>query len=235
MNPILAKIPLATRLLDPELDVWGNEVYRTGYADVAGIGINTAQQLSVPWNTKRGTAQDDPISAELLRLYHALEGNPDVESPGAVLPTDVTREEAKAEGEDWTKLNRLLGGVNRLAVEEFINNKRAYEIFVDTGELTNRGEPKKKKVTKYYREMTDEERRRVLSRIYEDSKAEVLGKTDYIPEDYLNESERYFRDLIRRVRGGERGTFTAAEEQPAAKKESTSYFDDLIRRMRNGN
>ena len=241
LNPILAKIPFATRLLDPELDVWGNEVYRTGAADGAGIGFNIAQQLAVPWNTKRGTAQDDPISAELLRLYHSLEGNPDVENPGAALPTNVTRKEAKAEGEDWTKLNQLLGGVNRLAVEAFLNNEKAYDVYVETGKLTDRGNPQKKKVTKYYRDMTDEERVNVLSGIYEDSKAEVLGKTDHIPEEHLNDSERYIRDLLRRVREGERGSATTAEtveeptSAPAQEQVSTSYYEDLLRRMRNGN
>ena len=237
LNPILAKIPFATRLLDPELDVWGNEVYRTGYADGAGIGINIAQQLAVPWNTKRGTAQDDPISAELLRLYHEHDA-------GAALPTDVTRKEAKAEGEDWTKLNQLLGGVNRLAVEEFLNNEKAYDVYVETGELTDRGNPKKKKETKYYRDMTDEERINVLSGIYEDSKAEVLGKTDHIPEEHLNDSERYIRELLRRVRSGDRGTFDGAavptpapaqpqQEQP--QQADASYYADLLRRMKNGN
>ncbi len=229
LNPILAKIPFATRLLDPELDVWGNEVYRTGYADGAGIGINIAQQLAVPWNTKRGTAQDDPISAELLRLYHEHDA-------GAALPTDVTRKEAKAEGEDWTKLNRLLGGVNRLAVEEFINNEKAYEIYVETGGLTDRGNPKKKKETKYYRDMTDEERINVLSGIYEDSKAEVLGKTDHIPEEHLNDSERYIRDLLRRVQNGERGTFDEGVLEPKeteTEESKNTYYSNLLRRMRN--
>ncbi|MBR2337989.1 MAG: hypothetical protein IKA63_00805 [Clostridia bacterium] len=163
---------------------------------------------------------------------------------GAALPTDVTRKEAKAEGEDWTKLNQLLGGVNRLAVEEFLNNEKAYDVYVETGELTDRGNPKKKKETKYYRDMTDEERINVLSGIYEDSKAEVLGKTDHIPEEHLNDSERYIRELLRRVRSGDRGTFDGAavptpapaqpqQEQP--QQADASYYADLLRRMKNGN
>ena len=223
INQVVAKIPGLTYLLDPELDVWGNVVYRTGKPSAGTAVLNAGQQFIIPANTKVGTGFGDPISQEILRLYE-VEG-------GAVIPSAASRDDAKEAGVDYVDVNRLLGGVNRLAVEEFIGNEKPYDVMVETGELTAAGNPKTKKVTKYYRDMTDEERRKVLARIYKDSKKTVLEPD----EGGGNESEQYFRDLIRRVRGGERGTFTAAEEQPAAKQESTSYFDDLIRRMRNGN
>lgn len=223
INQVVAKIPGLTYLLDPELDVWGNVVYRTGKPSAGTAVLNAGQQFIIPANTKVGTGFGDPISQEILRLYEA-EG-------GAVIPSAASRDDAKEAGVDYVDVNRLLGGVNRLAVEEFIGNEKPYDVMVETGGLTAAGNPKTKKVTKYYRDMTDEERRKVLARIYEGSKKTVLEPD----EGGGNESERYFRDLIRRVRGGERGTFAAEEEQPAAKQESTSYFDDLIRRMNNGN
>ena len=223
INQVVAKIPGLTYLLDPELDVWGNVVYRTGKPSAGTAVLNAGQQFIIPANTKVGTGFGDPISQEILRLYE-VEG-------GAVIPSAASRDDAKEAGVDYVDVNRLLGGVNRLAVEEFIGNEKPYDVMVETGELTAAGNPKTKKVTKYYRDMTDAERRKVLARIYEGSKEMVLEPD----EGGGNESEQYFRDLIRRVRGGERGTFTAEEEQPAAKQESTSYFDDLIRRMNNGN
>ena len=218
------------------MDVWGNVVYRTGQPSTGTAVLNAGQQFIIPANTKVGTGKGDPISQEILRLYK--------DQGGAVIPTAVTRDEAKDAGEDYVDVNKLLGGVNRLAVEAFIGNEKAYDVMVETGKLTAAGNPQKKKVTKYYRDMTDDERRLVLSGIYEDSKAEVLGKTDHIPEEHLNDSERYIRELLRRVRNGERGTFdgtsvpTSAPAQPQQEQpqqEDTSYYVDLLRRMKNGN
>ena len=224
VNQVVAKIPGLTYLLNPELDVWGNVVYRTGKPSAGTAVLNAGQQFIIPANIKVGTGNGDPISQEILRLYEA--------QGSAVIPTAASRDDAKEAGVDYVDVNRLLGGVNRLAVEEFIHNEKPYDVMVETGQLTAAGNPQKKKVTKYYREMTDEERRKVLARIYENSKGTVLNP----PEgSNMTDTEAYFYDLIRRVRGGERGTFTAAEEHPAAKQESTSYFEDLIRRMRNGN
>ena len=227
LNQVVAKIPGLTYLLDPELDVWGNEVYRTGKPSTGTAVLNAAQQVVIPANTKVGTGQGDPISQEILRLYE--------EQGGAVIPTAITRDEAKDAGEDYVDVNKLLGGVNRLAVEALINNQVAYDLQVETGELTEKGNPKTKKVTKYYREMTDDERRKVLSRIYSNTKDGVIGDASEKTEEQLTDSERYIRDLLRRVRNGEQGTSVAAEAAPEQQQEDTSYYEDLLRRMRNGN
>ncbi|MBQ3202791.1 MAG: hypothetical protein IJB36_04020 [Clostridia bacterium] len=240
VNKVIARIPGLTYLLDPELDVWGNEVYRTGKASTGSAVWNAIQQFVSPANAKIGTAKDDPISEEILRLYEG--------QGGAVIPTAVTRDEAAEMGEDYVDVNRLLGGANRLAVEEFVGNKKAYDVTVETGELTEKGNPRTKKETKYYRDMTDDERRKVLSRIYKATKAEVTGDTEGKTESQLTDSERYIRELLRRVQNGERGTFdgtsvptsatTSAPAQPQQEqplREDTSYYEDLLRRMKNGN
>ncbi len=233
INQVMAKIPGLTYLLDPELDMWGNEVYRTGKPGTGTAVLNALQQLVIPANTKVGTGKDDPLTQEILRLYTALDTS-------VVIPSEITRDEAAEIGEERVNLNRLLGGVNRLAVEEFINNQKPYDVMVNTGELTEKGNPKQKKETKYYRDMTDEERRKVLARIYSGNKDAIIGDASEKTEEQLTDSERYFRDLIRRVKGGERGTYggggssvETAQETPPTQQTSTSYFDDLLRRMRN--
>ena len=233
---VMAKVPGLTYLLDPELDMWGNEVYRTGKPGTETFILNTLQQTFFPSNFKIGTGKGDPISQEILRLYEG--------QGGAVIPTAVTRDEAAEMGEDFVDVNRLLGGANRLAAEEFVGNEKAYDVYVETGELTEKGNPRTKKETKYYRDMTDDERRRVLSRIYKATKAEVTGDTEGKTESQLTDSERYIRELLRRVQNGERGTFDgtsvpasepAQPQQEPSQQEDTSYYEDLLRRMKNGN
>ena len=207
INRVMARIPGLTFLLDPELDVWGNEVYRTGKASGGSAALNVAQQFVAPANIKIGTGKDDPVSQEILRLYNTLE-----EDSGDVIPTSIDREDVP-EGEDWTELNKLLGGANRLAVEEFIQNERPYDIEVETGRLTEKGTHQTMTVTKYYRDMTDEERAKVLSNIYSNNKEEVLGKNEHLSDDLLNDGQRYARELIGRTKDGEKGNFTSMEAQ----------------------
>ena len=178
VNQVLAKIPGLTYLLDPELDVWGNEVYRTGKPSGVNAVWNVVQQFVSPANAKVGTGNGDPISEEILRLYRS--------HGSAAVPTAVSRDDARDGGMDYVEINRRLGRVNRQAVEDFINNQWPYDVQVSVG-------GKKKKVTKYYRDMTDEERVRVLSRIYTNTKKEV---TEPAPE---KPTDTYFQDIYRRL------------------------------------
>ena len=69
----------------------------------------------------------------------------------------------------------------------------------------------------------------------------MIGDASEKTEEQLTDSEKYIRNLLRRVRSGEKGTTSVAapaEEPtsaPAQEQASTSYYDDLLRRMRNGN
>lgn len=179
VNQVMAKIPGLTYLLDPELDVWGEEVYRTGKPSEGTAALNILQQLALPANTKVATGKDDRVSREILRLY-------DKEGSGAI-PTAITRDEARDNGLDYVDANKDLGAANRQAVEDFINDRWPYQVQVTgaNGKRTN--------VTKFYSEMTDEERRRVLSRIYTQKKKAITE-----PE----EEDTYFQNVYRRLNNG---------------------------------
>ena len=196
VNKVLATIPGLTYLLDPELDVWGDEVYRTGKASTGSAALNAVQQFGIPSNFKIGTAKDDPISEEILRLYNTVE-----DRPGRAIPTTVSRDEAKEAGVDYVEINKKLGAANRLAAEAFINNEKAYTIEVETGELTAAGNPKKEKVTKYYRDMTDAQRADVLSNIYKGIKDGLIGEESEKSEDQLNDNQAYYRYIIEQSEG----------------------------------
>ncbi len=180
VNQVVAKIPVLTYLLDPELDVWGNEVYRTGKPGAGTAALNAVQQFALPSNVKVGTGRGDRVSAEILRLYR--------NQGSKAIPTAVSRDDAKDGELDYVEINRLLGQVNRTAVEDFINNDWPYAVMVDAGN------GKTKKVTKYYRNMTDEERVRVLQRIYTNTK-----KTVTEPEEEKDSTDGYFEEIFRRL------------------------------------
>jgi len=183
VNQVLAKIPGLTYLLDPELDVWGNEVHRTGKPSGGGTVLNAAQQFALPWNTKTGTGAGDYVSEEILRLYD--------EYGSQVIPTAISRDDAKDKGLDYVEDNRILGAVNRTAVEDFINDRWPYQV----QETLPNG--KHRNVTKFYSEMTDDERRRVLSRIYQKSK-ETVTEDDGVPAK--NKNDRYFEKLYEEMK-----------------------------------
>ena len=144
--------------------------------------LNVGQQFVLPSNTKTGTGAGDRISEEILRLYD--------EYGGEVIPTALSRDDAKEMGVDYVEANRDLGGVNRAAVEDFINDEWPYQV----QETLPNG--KTRNVTKFYSEMTDDERRRVLSRIYKKTKETVKGETDGAKSD----QDRYFERLYEEMR-----------------------------------
>ena len=187
VNQVVAKIPVLTYLLDPELDVWGNEVYRTGKPSESGKVLNAAQQFVLPMNTKTGTGAGDPISQEILRLYDTAE-----EGKSKAIPTAITRDEAQDKGLDYVEDNRVLGMVNRQAVEDFIHDRWPYQV----QETLPNG--KTRTVTKYYSEMTDDERRRVLSRIYGKAKKMVLGEDE--EKKTKSKDDRYFESIYEELK-----------------------------------
>ena len=188
LNQVLAKVPGLTYLLDPELDVWGDEVYRTGKADELGAGLNVLQQFVSPSNVKRATG-DDEISEEILRLYEELEkGN------ASVIPTAITRDEARDHRLDYIEANRQLGEANRIAVEDFMLDNILYTV---QEELAN---GRKRNVEKRYSQMTDDERRRVLSRIYRKAKEQFTEEDE---DNKKTAEDRYWDDIIRRVQDGD--------------------------------
>ncbi len=176
VNQVMAKVPGLTYLLEPQLDVWGNEVYRTGKADATGTVLNAFQQAILTMNVKRATG-DDEISQLILALYE--------DQGGRAIPSEPTREKADELGMNYAELAKLVGKVNRQAVEDLTANKVHYTV------QRENDYGKKKNVDLHWSDMTDDERARVLSRIYTETKKQVEE-----PDD------DYFEQLIRAVQGG---------------------------------
>ena len=179
LNRVLAKIPGLTYLLEPELDVWGEDVYRTGKADGVGALLNVFQQFILPSNIKRA-AGEDAISQEILRLYE--------EVGSSAIPSALSRDDAADHGLDYTAANRQLGRANRQAIEDFMMDNISYTVQT---EMTN---GRKKSVSKTYSEMTDDERRRVISRISKKAKEQFTTEE--------NETDKYWIEIMRRVQDG---------------------------------
>ncbi len=180
IHKVIAKVPGLTYLLEPELDVWGNEVYRTGKATTGNAILNFLQQTVLPANIKTATG-DDEISAIMLKLYENAE-----KEPGRALPSAISRDKAKELGLNYAEANRLLGSIQYAAVEELISDKKKYTIYttVDKGN----GKTTRRSTQKYWSDMTDEERLRVLKRLYSEEK-EAVTDTD----------GEYYKELIRRM------------------------------------
>ena len=121
---------------------------------------------------------------EILRLYEEY-GN-------TVIPTAITRDDATEKGLDYVEDNRVLGMVNRQAVEDFIHDQWPYQV----QETLPNG--KTRTVTKYYSEMTDDERRRVLSRIYGKAKKMVLGEDE--EKKTNSKDDRYFESIYEEMK-----------------------------------
>lgn len=176
IQQVMAKVPFVTMMLEPETDVWGNEVYRTGKATDGNAWVNAFQQIVSPANIKTATG-DDEISQLILALYE--------DQGSRAIPSEPTREKADELGMDYAELAKLVGKVNRQAVEDLTANKVRYTV------QRENAYGKKKKVDLYWSDMTDVERARVLSRIYTKTKKQVED-----PDD------DYFEQLIRAVQGG---------------------------------
>ncbi len=176
IQQVMAKVPFVTMMLEPETDVWGNEVYRTGKATDENVWLNAFQQIVSPANIKTATG-DDEISKLILALYE--------DQGSRAIPSEPTREKADELGMNYAELAKLVGKVNRQAVEDLTANKVRYTV------QRENAYGKKKNVDLYWSDMTDDERAKVLNRIY--------GKTK---EQVEEPDDDYFEKLIRAVQGG---------------------------------
>lgn len=181
VQQVMAKIPGLTFLLEPELDVWGNTVYRTGKATSGNAVLNAFQQFVIPANIKQGTG-DDEISQIVRKLYEES----DAKMPGRALPTAADRDELRELGLSYEDANRLLGKKQYALVEELINDRKRYSVQSEIN--VGNGKTVKRKKNKLWSEMTDDERLRVLQRIYTGEKDKVMD----------SDSE-YYKELIRRL------------------------------------
>lgn len=176
IQQVMAKVPFVTMMLEPETDMWGNEVYRTGKATDENAWLNAFQQIVSPANIKTATG-DDEISQLILALYE--------DQGSRTIPSEPTREKADELGMDYVELAKLVGRVNRQAVEDLTADKVRYTV------QRENVYGKKKNVSLYWSDMTEDERARVLSRIYTKTKEQIEDTDD-----------DYFEQLIKAVQGG---------------------------------
>ncbi len=176
IQQVMAKVPFVTMMLEPETDAWGDEVYRTGKATDGNAWVNAFQQILSPANIKTATG-DDVISKLILALYE--------DQGSRTIPSEPTREKADELEMNYSELAKLVGKVNRQAVEDLTADKVRYTV------QRENAYGKKKNVDLYWSDMTADERARVLSRIYTETKKQVEE-----PDD------DYFEQLIRAVQGG---------------------------------
>ena len=179
INQIMAKVPGLTYLLEPEMDVWGDEVYRTGKASTGSAIVNALQQFGLPANVKIATG-DDHLSRAVLELY-----NSGADKASRAIPTAVTRDDAKELGVDFDELYRAVASIQREKIEDLMSDQAVYTV------LTEDEGGKKKMRKKSWSEMTEDERLRVMNRVYTDVKSSVSD-----PE------EEYYDEIIRRMRNG---------------------------------
>lgn len=180
VNQIMAKVPGLTYLLEPELDVWGNEVYRTGKASAGNAFLNAVQQFILPFNYKQGTGADDHLSWAVLELY-----NSGADKSSRALPTSVTRDDAREMGVDYDELFRIVAQMQREKVEELMNDKVSYSV------QTAGANGKKRTVQKRWSQMTEDEQLRVMNRVYSDVKSTATDP-----------DEAFYDEIIGRLRYG---------------------------------
>lgn len=148
--------------LEPELDIWGNEVYRTG-GDLGLIG-NAAQQLLNPSNVKTPLHMDDPITQAILQLQDNA-GNNDM------IPGTVTDDWNLPNTETKVQAMKQLGDAQYKAAAEFINGKSVV-IREKIGTLPNgKKQYRNKRIT--WNTATDEERTKALKNIFNSTRDDI--------------------------------------------------------------
>ncbi len=180
LQKVMAKVPGLTYLLEPELDVWGNTVYRTGKASTVSGVLNALQQFVLPANVKIGTG-DDEISQIVMELY-----NSDEAQPGRAIPTAITREKAAEMGVSYEDVNRFLGQKQYGTLLALLEDRQKYTV---TQQITRGGKTVKQKRKKYWSDMTDEERLQVLKQVYREEK-----------ENITDPDGEYYEEIVRRMK-----------------------------------
>ncbi len=65
MNTALSRVPGLSYLLDPKVDMWGEDAKRSNY----GTDANAAQQFLVPWSQTKSAYADDITTQALLDIF----------------------------------------------------------------------------------------------------------------------------------------------------------------------
>lgn len=163
--------------LDPELDVWGNEVLRTGRNSDANKIWNAVQQFVSPSNVKTELYPDDVVTQAMLDLYNrsALENqNKNKMVPGTVTDSWKLPDGTLVKDSDvYEQAMRDVGKAQKQAAEDFIVDGDKVQITVGTGRTNAKGEEVKHKKWVSWNTATDEEKIKALGKIFEDTAKKV--------------------------------------------------------------
>lgn len=168
INKLLSKIPGASTMLEPQLDAFGQEVRRSN----ADSWIENAfNQFVNPSNVSHALYTDDDAVQEMMRVFQATDDT-------RALPSIVeSTEEKPLTVREITEEQKRVGAASKAALDELMNNERRIKL---TENYTNAyGKEKQRTYLKYWNEMTDEEKAKVLARIFADAKQD--------PDKYIDD------------------------------------------------
>lgn len=168
INKLLSKIPGASTMLEPQLDAFGQEVRRSNADNWIENAFN---QFVNPSNVSHALYTDDDTVQEMMRVFQATDDT-------KALPSIVeSTEEKPLTVREITEEQKRVGAASKAALDELMHNERRIKL---TENYTNAyGKEKQRTYLKYWNEMTDEEKVKVLARIFADAKQD--------PDKYIDD------------------------------------------------
>ena len=168
INKLLSKIPGASTMLEPQLDAFGQEVRRSNADNWIENAFN---QFVNPSNVSHALYTDDDAVQEMMRVFQATDDT-------KALPSIVeSTEEKPLTVREITEEQKRVGAASKAALDELMHNERRIKL---TENYTNAyGKEKQRTYLKYWNEMTDEEKVKVLARIFADAKQD--------PDKYIDD------------------------------------------------
>lgn len=171
-STIAARIPFASKLLEPERDVWGNEVGRSGDSAL----LNAVNQFVSPAALNSGSGYDDDLVTQIVMDLYERTGD------AKVIPTELDKNKAREElGDDYNsktfqELRQEVGDAQYEAIYELITSGEPMELYDNYTDAN--GKQRRKKYNKTFDEMTDAEKVKVISSAA--SKAKTSAIEDYV-------------------------------------------------------
>lgn len=159
----------------PELNIWGETVYRTG--EDAGFLGNVFQQFLNPSNVKTAMDTDDPVTQAFMELYETADVDQKTKRemvPGTVTEYWLLPDGTRVDKSDvYEQAMRDVGQLQKQAAEDFIIDGDKVQITVGTGRTNAKGEEIKQKKWVSWDTATDEEKIKALGKIFSDVSQEV--------------------------------------------------------------
>lgn len=159
----------------PELNIWGETVYRTG-EDLGFLG-NVFQQFLNPSNVKTAMDTDDPVTQAFMELYETADVDQKTKRemvPGTVTEYWLLPDGTRVDKSDvYEQAMRDVGQLQKQAAEDFIIDGDKVQITVGTGRTNAKGEEIKQKKWVSWDTATDEEKIKALGKIFSDVSQEV--------------------------------------------------------------